>query len=308
MSLIRFVAASCAVMAVMALLASSSLAQEEYQTAEEAWRVGMARLSTRNYAASQAPLEAALRLAPDDKFRFRVYEALIPAYRLLPEPDKFVEASQFLLAKSDSEAKQSLVRRSLLSFMFQRGRIDELAHQYEDALKKNPEDRTALLVLTDMYSQVKRDPAKATDMLQRLVRLDEKQGRPLNVAQSAELARQYVQGDRYVDGATLYEKLAGQDAKMAAWYWKEAAGAWLKAGESKKALAAAKQADAAEPEQRNDQMAHYWHRGLGDVYLATGEPKLAIPHFEKAIEKTTIAGYVTACQESLAKAKAQAGP
>jgi tetratricopeptide (TPR) repeat protein len=144
-------------------------------------------------------------------------------------------------------------------------------------------------------------------MLQRLVRLDEKEGKPLDVPQSAELARQYVLAKRHVDGASLFEKVAPMDEKLAAWHWKEAAAAWLAAGEKPKALAAARQSEASEPESRSEQLAHFWHRGLADVFLAAGEPKSAIGHYEKAIEKTTIQGYIDACQKSLAEAKAKAG-
>jgi tetratricopeptide (TPR) repeat protein len=281
-------------------------ASAQYSTAEEAFRAGTRQLSMRNYAASQEPLEAALRLAPDDPFRLKVYEALFPAYRMLPEPDKFLEASDFVIRKSTSAAKQSLTRSSLVSFMHQRGKTGELVQGYEDALKKDPNDRASLFVLSYVYAQTQREPNRAVDVLQRLVRLDEKEGKPLNVPQSAELARQYVQAKRHVDGASLYEKVAPLDEKLAAWHWKEAAAAWLTAGEKAKALKAAKQSDASKPESR-DQIAHYWHRGLGDVYLAAGEPKTAIPHYEKAIEKTTIQGYIDACQKSLAEAKAKAG-
>ena len=44
-----------------------------------------------------------------------------------------------------------------------------------------------------------------------------------------------------------------------------------------------------------------------DVFLATGEPKLAIPHFEKAIEHTDIDGYIKSSREGLEQAKQQAG-
>src|SRR5688572_4335497 len=77
------------------LIWPSAHLQAQYQTADEAWRAGTKQLAARNYAASQEPLEAALRLAPDDAFRLKVYEALMPAYRQLPEPDKFIEACDF---------------------------------------------------------------------------------------------------------------------------------------------------------------------------------------------------------------------
>ena len=83
-------------------------------------------------------------MAPDDKFRLKVYEALLPAYRQVGEINKFVDACDFLIAKSPTPAQQSITRRGLLGFVFERGKLDELASRYEDALKKDPQNRTAL--------------------------------------------------------------------------------------------------------------------------------------------------------------------
>ncbi len=291
----------------LVFLCSAVSAYGQYQSADEAWRDAVKHLNARNYAASQEPLEAALRLAPDDAYRLKVYEALLPAYRLLPEPDKFVEACNVILTKSERDAQRSLTRRSLLAFMHQRGKTDQLAHDYEDALKKNPNDRTALYVLSELYGQLKPNPQRAAELIQRLARLDQQQGKAPNVAQSAELARQYLQAKRFVDGAALYEQIAPLDAKLAAWHWKEAAAAWLKAKEPAKALAAAKKAEASPPEARSEQLVHFFHRNLADVFLAVGEPKAAIPHYEKAIQTTTIPGYLEGCKKSLEEARAQVG-
>jgi len=291
----------------VALLDSAAQAQTQYQTAEEAWRVGVAFLSTRNYAASREPLEAALQTAPDDKFRLRVYEALLPAYRQLGEIDKFFDACDFLISKSPTPAQQSITRRALLAFAFERGKLDDLANRYEDALKKDPQDRTALFVLTELYSRAKPNPGRAAELIERLAKIDAKSDQPVNVLQCANLAMQYVKAKKYKEGAELYEKIAPLDEKLAAWHWKEAAAAWLQLGQKDKALAAAKQSDASPPEQRNDLLAHFWHRNLADVFLATGQAKLAVPHYEQAIEKTTIQGYVEGCQKSLAEARAKAG-
>jgi tetratricopeptide (TPR) repeat protein len=101
----------------------------------------------------------------------------------------------------------------------------------------------------------------------------------------------------------LYEKIAPLDKSLAAWHWKEAATAWLKAGETAKSLAAAKKSDGSSPEKRSQMLTHFWHRGLGEVFLATGEKELATGHFERAIENTTIDGYLNDCRELLRQAK-----
>ena len=76
----------------------------------------MPYLSLKETAKSQAPFEEALRRAPSDKFRLKVYRALLPAYTLLPEIDKKVEALEFIITKTDSQPERSLSRTALLSF------------------------------------------------------------------------------------------------------------------------------------------------------------------------------------------------
>jgi hypothetical protein len=62
------------------------------------------------------------------------------------------------------------------------------------------------------------------------------------------------------------------------------------------------------PESRSDLLIFYWRDGLGDVFVATGEPALAIPQFEAAIAATNIAGQKMATEKKLADAKAAAKP
>jgi tetratricopeptide (TPR) repeat protein len=284
-----------------------SRAQATYQSADEAWAVGVAFYNSRNFAASIAPFEAALKLAPDDAFRLKVYDALRAGYQTLPDSQKFIEASEFIIGKSPQAATQSLARRALLGFATERNQIDDLVKRYDDMLRQDPNQRLALYILCELYAQVKHDAVRSAELTERLAKLDQQSGKPLDVGQTASLAGQYVKARKFAEGAELYEKVAPRDAALAAWHWKEAAAAWLAAGDKAQALAAATQAERCTPEQRNDQLAHFWHRGLADVLAAVGEPKRAIPHYEQAIEKTKIQGYVDACKKSLAEARAKAG-
>ncbi len=281
-------------------------AETKYKSAREAYGVGAAFHNSRNYESSREPFEAALELAENDAYRVKVYEALLASYRLLPKSDKMVEACEFIIDNAEHDAKKSLTRRSLLGFMYQRGKIDDLAKRYEKRLKKDEDDRAALYVLSELYATAKRDPEKAIAYANRLNKVDGKQESPIDVLQSGNLARQYSRAKKFKEAAELYEKIAPHDEKLAAWNWKEAASCWLKDGNEAKALAAAKKSHTSSPEARNDQLAHFWHRNLGDVLLATGEAKLAIDHYEKAIKFTTNDGYVEGTQESLAKAREQA--
>ncbi|HRX79744.1 MAG TPA: hypothetical protein P5307_11825 [Pirellulaceae bacterium] len=289
------------------LLCSVAGAETKYKTADEAFGVGAVFYNSRNFEASREPFEAALKMAPDDKFRLKVYEALIPSYRLLPDSDKMIEACEFIIEKSDRPAQQSLTRTALIGFAYQRGKIDDLIGEQEKRLKKDEKDRMALYILSEVYARAKPDPKKAIEYTNRLSKVDGKGDAPVDVLQSGNLARQYTSAKQYKEAAELYEKIAPLDDKLAAWHWKEAAQSWLKLGDKKRALAAAKKSHESEPEARNDQLAHFWHRGLGDVLLATGEAKLAVGHFEKAIELTKIEGYVKSTKESLTEAREKAG-
>lgn len=292
---------------LLVLAARTGAAEGTYQTADEAYGAGAVHYNARNFAASRAPFEAALKLAPDDAFRVKAYEALMAAYRQDAAPDKMIEACEFIIGHTDQPAKQSLARRDLLGYLQEHGKIDEYIARQDAALQRDPQQRLALFMLSEIYSQVKRDPQRAAAMTERLAAVDRASGKPQDIRRTAQLAQQYVKAGKAADGAALYEEIAPQDTKLAAWHWKEAAVARLAADQKDKALADAKQSLAAAPEARSDLLVHYWRRGLGDVFLKTGEPKLAIPQYEEAIRKTTIDGYIKACQKSLEEARKLAG-
>jgi tetratricopeptide (TPR) repeat protein len=279
----------------------------KYNSAEEAYRAGAAYLTLKKEAESQEPFEQALKMAPDDKFKLKVYEALIPAYTLLPEIDKKVEALEFIIDKTDSAAKRSLARRSLMSFVHQRGKTEAIATRYEDAIKKDPKNRTALYILAEVYATLKSDPRRAVEVTEKLAAVMKEHGEEFGLDAQAGLAGLYVKAERFKEAAELYEKVANGDPKLASSHWKDAALAWLRLKEKDKALGAAKKADASPTDNRGGILEHFWHKAMGDIYLETSEAKLAIPHYEKAIEKTNIAGYIKDCQKKLAEARAKAG-
>lgn len=286
-----------------ALLTAVARAQENYKTADAAFRAGAEALRGRDFAGSQKPLEAALKLAPDDKYRLKVYSALLPAYRLLPETEKMQEAVEFLLRHSTSVPEKSLVRRGYLSFLYQRGKIDPATERYEAELKQKPNDEVLLTLLSEIYAGPKPNPARSAELTERLAKLVEKEGKPLDVANTAQLAMQYVRAKKFKEGAELYEKIAPLDDKLSAWHWKEAALAWIQVGDKKRALAAAAASAASTPEARSEQLEYFWRRALGDVFLGAGEPVLAIPHFQQALTKTKIDGYLQDTQKKLTEAE-----
>ncbi|MCA9156332.1 MAG: M48 family metalloprotease, partial [Planctomycetales bacterium] len=163
-----------------------------YKDAEEALRIGFARYSSRKYDEAREPLEAALKLADNDAFRLRIYQALKASYRRIPDSEPMLRALDFTLRHATTEAKRSITRTELIAFAYQRGLADVVVERYEAALAENGEDQIALFVLADAYERLKDDPAKASEMTRRLLALQDKPGEPVNVATSAQLARQLV--------------------------------------------------------------------------------------------------------------------
>lgn len=279
----------------------------KYQSAQEAFGVGAAFYNSRNLAAAIEPLEAAFALAKDEDMKVQVSRALMDCYRTQNDSDKMFTAVEYVVTQSRQPAERSIVRTSLMSFIHQRGKADEAVKRYESQLTADPRNRTALYLLGEIYARLKEDPEKGVEILGRLADLDKQEGKPVDARQQAELAEQYVKLKKFKEGAELFESVTKLDPKMAAWNWKEAATAWISAGDKARALEAAKKSDESSPENRGELLVHFWHRALGDVYLEAGEPKLAIPHYEAAIENTSIEGYAKDCRAKLAEATRQAG-
>lgn len=285
---------------------SQPVSAKDYKSYDEALADGQKALNEKNFLASEDPLEAAVELAEDDGKRVRVYRMLFDAYRLHPEIDKMVNACEFIMDHSTSAPEKSLTRLALLTFVKERGKADDMIAHFEKRLEKDDKDRTSLFVLSEAYAQLKRDPAKSVGYVERLAKAIEDSGEEVDVITNAQLASLYVKSKKYQQGAELFEKIAPEDEKLAPWHWKEAAAAWLQAGDKDKALAAAMNSTKVGPESRAESLNYYWNNTLGDIYLELDNPKLAIPHYENALKSTKIKGYLKTTQENLDKAKAKA--
>lgn len=287
------------------LFAATPVRGEEYGTFTAAFQAGQRFIAGGELAKSQPALEEALKLAPNDDERLKTYRLLLIPYRELPETAKMQEAADYIIIHSTQAAEKSLTRRAFLSFAHKRGKLDAVIDGYEARLKKDPDDRVALFVLGEAYDRLKPKPERSAELLKRLAALEGQEGKPQDVRESAKLAAQLAKSGKSKDAAELYEKIAPLDHKQEAWHWKEAALAWKKAGNIVKALEAA-QLSAQHAEERNEQLAHYWNKQLGELFLDLDEPALAIPHLERAIEQTKIEGYQKACREKLELARTQA--
>ncbi|MCA9056213.1 MAG: hypothetical protein KDA75_20425, partial [Planctomycetaceae bacterium] len=246
--------------------------------------------------------EAALKLAPDDVTRVRIYRALLPAYR--QESDWLLGAGalEFIITHSNQPAERSVARTEVMSFLQARGKGDAAVARDEERLKVNPQDEGTLYILMEVFTRLEPNPQRAAVLLEQWRDLKQKSGEEMKVPEAAQLAGQYVKQKKFREGAELFEATAPRDPKLAAWHFKEAAAAWLKAGDVERALAAANASAESQPESRGDLLEHFWHRGLADVFFECGDFKQAIPHYEQAIAKTQIEGYLKDCQARLAEA------
>lgn len=250
------------VIALGLCLAQSALAQGPYKSFDEARSAGARLVRGQQFAEAQAPLEAALKMAPDDAARLSIYQMLVSAYRVSPEIDKKVEANEFVIRHTDRRPGRSLAARDLASFLHQRGKLDEAIERYEAKIKEDPEDVAALSVMAIIYAQLRRDKAKADEYAKQLEHVDKKIARGV---------------------AQRLEQQAEASPALSASLFKDAAQLWLEAGEKAKAVAAAKRSASSPPEKRSTLLTFYWHDGLGDVFLSTAEPQLAVGQFESAL-------------------------
>ena len=166
--------------------------------------------------------------------------------------------------------------------------MDNLIKRYEDRLAKERDDRTAVYILSEIYSGTHKNPQRAIELLEQLAKLEAAENTPAEgrkataptaamstkaAREKGNLARQYVQAKQYRQAAQIYEEIAPLDPATCAWNTKEAAAAWLKDGNREQALRLALQADQGPPEARNDQLAHFFHRNLADILMAVGRAR-----------------------------------
>lgn len=256
--MIRFVVPCC-------LLVVSSALGQEYKSPREAKAAAAPHLRARDYWAARGPLEAALKLTPetDTKERVELYRLLMPAYRLLAEPDKMTQAVEFIQTRSESQTERPLVCGDYVSFLHQRGKIDQAVAGYEERLKKDPNDPTALAFLSTVYTRLR----------------DDKKPRGLEL----EAALKKLNQERATAKAEKLCVAAENSPNSAASAWKDVAKAWLEAGKKEQARIAIDRSRTAAPESRSELLAMYWHDGVGDVLAELGETADAVKAYEAAI-------------------------
>ncbi|WP_339748185.1 hypothetical protein, partial [uncultured Rubinisphaera sp.] len=183
--------------AVLSISLGNLAFAKDYQNSREAWNAGAGFMNAGNYAAAQEPLEAAFKLSDNDAEKMRIQRALVVCYRLLPEPEKFIECNEYIILNSDHDATKSVTRSSLLSFMFQRGKIDQLETRYQKNIKDKKQEELSHFMLSEMYGRYKRNADLAIKHTEALAKLTKDSGGGMTATQVAELGRQYQNSKKY---------------------------------------------------------------------------------------------------------------
>lgn len=249
--------------AIMIFVTTVPCLAEEYQSYRDAMSAAAKFLRDRNYAGSQKPLEAALKLATTDDERMKTYRTLIPAYRQLSDHKKMTEACSFIIEKSDHSATRAVTATTLVSFYQNRGLLEVAIDELENRLSESKDDLVALNVLTKIYQRPRRDADRHKELSARLSALDQK------------LAAKKAEG---------LEQQASETSDQAATFYAQAGLAWLEAKDEDKALAAVKHSLEAKPESRSQILVYYWRIHLGDVLAGCDRASDAIKQYELAIE------------------------
>lgn len=279
-----------------------------FTSVQEALRVGEAYVRSKNLVQGRQALEQGLKLNPDARHRYRLHEALVPVYQTLDDPEPMITTIDFLLRNADGPANLLTARRQILNYAVKHKNGAAITPRYEKALASQPLDRPALIILSGLYAEALKQPKRGGELTDTLIGEFRKQYRdkvPTGIL--SDYAQQYGKCERHREAATLWQELISADNHLRSWYAKELAVSWLAAGDKEKARAAAVAAAAGEADKRSSLLAHFWHRHLGDVFLATGDYGHAILQFEKAIANTEIQGYKQECQKKLEEARKAAG-
>jgi tetratricopeptide (TPR) repeat protein len=171
----------------------STVAAQEggFSNYREAMAAGAKLYNSGKLAESRRPLEAAAKLAESESDKCRIHQTLLVVYAEGGDFDPMYGAAEFVIEHAPYPAMASLTCRSLLGMVHKKGQADAALKRYEDRLKKNPKDRTALYVLSNYHGGLNRDFAKQAEYLQRRVALDKVEGKELDVDTAGKLAFAY---------------------------------------------------------------------------------------------------------------------
>ena len=289
---------------LLTAVVSMAQAQEAgYSNYREAMAAGASLYNAGKLAESRAPLEAAAKVAESDSDKCRIHQTLVVVYAEGGDFPKMYDSAEFVIEHAPYPAMASLTCRALLGHVHKKGQAEAARKRYEQRLLKNGNDRTAMYVMSNYHGLLDRDFAQQAKYFEGLIHLNKDEGKDFDFEVAGKLAFAYRLSNQFVESAELYEKIAPLHKDETSWDYKEAALAWLKAGQKDRALAAAKKADELGADARSERAIDNWHADLGEVFLANGEGPSAVKHYELAIEKTKADFYKKKFSAELEKAK-----
>jgi tetratricopeptide (TPR) repeat protein len=191
--------------------------------------------------------------------------------RMADLPKAEVAYEDAAASASDAWAGRS-ARRQLLLIYKNTGKLQRLVDDYEERLKKNPDDEEALEGMVQLYSQIDRDAKKALPYCERLAAK-----RPDDARLLRDMAVLYGEVGRVQEATAIYERLAKDSPRSQAYHLEQSARLLARSGKPDEALALGKRIVEAAPEQASS------HASYAAVCVRAGRYRDAIVAFEKAV-------------------------
>ena len=247
--------------------------------------------------------EKALELARKDRDKCEAHQALMRIYPETGSVEKMYDSLEYIIEHAPYPAFASLSLRSALSICQRKGLQIEMQQRYQDRLKNNPKDRTALVIMEEFTSAFTRDYALRGEYLQRLIDLDREEGKTSDPQLFADRAFAWKLNREYEKAAELYESTAALSEDIGSSCWKDAAECWKQLDQGEKALAAAMKSHDLGPDKRVGGTPYHWHRSLGEIFLWQKKQALALEHLEAAVKTAPIDAYREQCETLVLAAK-----
>jgi tetratricopeptide (TPR) repeat protein len=288
----------------LSLYETADEATPEYSNFREAYSAAFVYREAGDFRAAKAALQSAIELATRDREKADAHRTLISVHSELDDQDKMFESLEYVVENAPYPAFASLSIGSVNAIARRKGWVKEMKARYEKQLEKDPKHRSALVIMESYTYNVARDHAKRGEYIDRLLKLNEEEGKPLDV----ELKINRAFCDRltrdFETAAKRYEAVSKESNEARAYCLMEAAYCWENAGNKANALKAALAADAMGPGKRAKRSLYQWHRTLADLFLTHLRKAEAIKHFEAALEEANINAYRDQCREKLRIANA----
>ena len=285
--------------------ASAKKAQaKKYDDFDAALRAAYKTRESGDWEEAENALNQGFDLATSERRKAEIKQLLMTVYSKTDRPDLFFQSAEYVANHHPHAASVSLTIRSLITVVRRLDWQKKLTARYEAALQENPKDRVALEIMESFEYLVTRNYAKRREYIDRLIALDQEEGRKLDAEMYRDRAFTLRLDHKHAESAQAYEAIAELHEPSRAYSLMFAAENWQRAKDKTKALAAAERADKIGADARARKNLYQWHRGLGQVFLYGLQREQAIKHLAAAKEDARIDAYRDQCSELLDLASA----